>query len=94
MNNTATSVTAAYRACPAVPGDRDKLADRAVSDACDLVISVRELDPREVWGTLAIWARDEPERLFAAVVALAAMVPTDRTCAELLGWTYELAGRC
>ena len=56
-----------------------------------LVAAVRDLDPREVWGTLALWGEADPIRVYAATVALAAMVPADRPARELLAWTEALA---
>lgn len=90
MNEESNRRTAAIAACPAV--DRVQYrAHTAVLDASDLVMAVRDLDPREVWGTLAIWCEQNPLRLFAAVTALAAMVPVDAPVAELLAWTESLA---
>ena len=74
----------AIAACPDVD-QRAWRAHLAVMDA--LVMAVRDLDPREVWGTLALWAARDPLRLFALVTALAAMVPEDRPVRELLAWT-------
>lgn len=53
----------------------------------DLATDIRDLDPRQVWGRLALWGQAEPLRLYAACVALAAMVPTDVSVKELLAWT-------
>jgi hypothetical protein len=80
----------AVAACPHVdrPGDR---AHKGVLNAIELVAAVRDLDPREVWGTLALWGENDPLRLYAVTVALAAMVPADRPARELLGWTEALA---
>jgi hypothetical protein len=66
-------------------------AHQAAADAVDLCGSVRELDPREVWGTLALWNDRDPLRLYALVTALAAMVPVDVPARELLAWTEPLA---
>lgn len=62
------------------------VAAQGVKDAEDIAMSVRDLEPREVWGTLAVWAQDDPIRLFAATVALASMVDIDRPRSELLAW--------
>lgn len=90
MNHSLGARERAVRACPHVdrPGDR---AHKGVLDAIELVAAVRDLDPREVWGTLALWGESDPLRLFAATVALAAMVPADRPARELLEWTEALA---
>lgn len=79
----------AVEACPHVDNPVDT-ANEAAVDALYLVEAVRELDPREVWGRLAIWAEDTPVRLLAVVVALAAMVPADRPVSDLLKWTDGL----
>jgi hypothetical protein len=80
----------AVAACPHVdrPGDR---AHKAALDAVEIVAAVRDLDPREVWGTLALRGETDPLRIYALIVALAAMVPADRPARELLAWTDGLA---
>lgn len=90
MNASAGAREHAMRACPHVdrPGDR---SHRAVLDAVEIVAAVRDLDPREVWGTLALWGEKDPLRIYTLVVALAAMVPADRPARELLAWTEPLA---
>lgn len=89
MNESFAARNKAVAACPVVdrPGQRGY---QAVLDAQALVGAVRDLDPREVWGTLALWGRDDPLRLYALVVALAAMVPADQPARELLAWTDTL----
>lgn len=79
----------AIAACPAVANPEDT-ADNAVLDGLRLAEAVRDRDPREVWGRLAIWATENPLRLIAATWALAAMLPSDRTSGELLEWTDTL----
>lgn len=76
----------AIDACPVVDR-REHRAYTAILDAQDLALAVRDLDPREVWGTLALWSEKDPLRVYAAVTALAAMVPIDRPVNELLAWT-------
>jgi hypothetical protein len=92
MNARGGRTDRAIAACPAVDR-REHRAYTGVLDAQDLVMAVRDLDPREVWGTLALWHENDPLRLFAAVTALAAMVPTDRSVRELLAWTEALTPR-
>lgn len=90
MNDRYDARDRAIKACPEV----DRPAHRAytaVIDAQDLTMAVRDRDPREVWGTLALWCEQDPLRLFAAVTALAAMVPADRPVRELLAWTESLS---
>lgn len=86
MNERSNSREHAVAACPVVDR-REHRAFLAVLDAQDLVMAVRDLDPHEVWGTLALWAERDPLRVYAAVTALAAMVPADRPVRELLAWT-------
>lgn len=69
-------------ACPRFT-DRDLLAEYAYRDALALADLVREEDPNVVFGALAHYT---PDQLSVLAVALAAMVPTDRTPADLLGW--------
>lgn len=79
-------------ACPAVaPSEVNSIAERAQTDAMDLAMDVRDLDPRVAWGRLVRWGRQDPPRLVAACVALAAMVPVDRPVSELLAWTDWVA---
>lgn len=71
-------------ACPPItPADAEQWADRAVEDAFDLIVDVRELDPREVYGRLVLWGRETPSRLVTACYALAAMHDPDTPAAEL-----------
>lgn len=90
LEDRAQERSRAIEACPHVdsPGDT---ADNAVLDAMHLVEAVRDLDPREVWGRLAIWVEETPLRLIAVAWALAAMVPQDQSSGDLLAWTDGLA---
>ena len=64
-----------------------------LDDALDMVQMVREFDPRETWGTVALWADEDPLRVYAVVVALACMVDTERPLSSILAWTDTLAPR-
>jgi hypothetical protein len=90
MNEKVVWRERALAACPHVDriGDR---AHKAALDAVEVVAAVRDLDPREVWGTLALRGEKDPLRIYALVVALAAMVPADRPARELLAWTEALS---
>lgn len=90
LEDRAQERTAAIAACPHVDNPVD-VANNAAVDAMHLIEAVRDLDPREVWGRLAIWTEENPIRLLAATVALAAMVPADRPVSDLLEWTDGLA---
>jgi hypothetical protein len=79
----------AIEACPHVDNPVD-VANNGVVDAIYLMEAVRDLDPREVWGRLAIWSVESPIRLYAVTVALAAMVPSSHPVSELLKWTDQL----
>lgn len=89
MNDSLGARERALQACPHV----DRVGQRsyqAVLDATCLAGAVRDLDPREVWGTLALWGQEDPLRLYGVVVALAAMVPADMPARDLLAWTDQL----
>jgi hypothetical protein len=58
-------------------------ADRAVTDALELISLVRDLDPALVHERIGAMSRPWME---ATCIALAAMVPVDQTPAELLAW--------
>jgi hypothetical protein len=89
MNNSLGARTRAYQYCPTVDRPAQRSYQAAV-DAIELVGAVRDLDPCEVWGTLAMWNEADPLRLYAVVVALAAMVPAGQSARELLAWTEDL----
>lgn len=89
----ASSAAAARRkfllACPwfARP---DVLAEMAGVDAVALATIVRDEDPRVMFGALQYYTYDQ---LSVLCVALAAMIPTDRSPADLLGWLEPLASQ-
>lgn len=90
----ATATLRAVHACPHIPdADKPEVARRMLDDALDVVVMVREFDPRETWGTLALWAAEDPVRLYAATVALACMVDVERPLSVALAWTNELVPR-
>lgn len=71
----------------------DTAADHATRDAMDLAVAVRDVDPRDLWAELQSVVRDEPRRLLAMVVALAAMVPVETPVSVLLAWTDALVAK-
>lgn len=89
MNDRFHVREAAIKACPVVDRPQHR-AYIATQDAVELVAAVRDLDPREVWGTWRLRGERDPLRLIAVAVALAAMVPDDRPARELLAWTDGL----
>lgn len=89
LDDRAQERARAIQACPHVDNPVET-ADNAALDALYLVEAVRELDPREVWGRLAIWAEETPIRLLAVTVALAAMVPEDQSLSALLAWIEQV----
>jgi hypothetical protein len=64
--------------------ERDALAEHAVMLALDLAARVRADRTGRVWARLA---QMSGQSLVALAIALAAMVPTDRTADQLLAWT-------
>jgi hypothetical protein len=71
-------------ACPAIgPHWRDELAHRAIEDALDVIVDIRDLDPRQVYGRLVLWGRETPARLVTALFACAAMHNPDTPAGEL-----------
>lgn len=90
----ATGRLRAVEASPTVPVNQmGAVVKRAKRDASDLAVMVREHDPREVWGQLALWAEEDLVRLCAATVTLAAMVDVDQPVSDLLAWVEDLRGR-
>lgn len=67
---------------------REEVADLAVADAVALAAAVRDEDPLVVFGALAQY---DHKQLSVLCVALAAMVPTDRSAADLLSWLNPIA---
>lgn len=89
-SSTAASARSKFRrACPRLD-NREELAEHAYRDAVSLTHLVREEDPMVVFGALSFYTHAQ---LSVLVVALAAMVPTDRSASDLLGWlnTSEVA---
>jgi hypothetical protein len=71
-------------ACPDIdPADAEDYAQLAVEDALDLIVELRDLDPRQVYGRLVRWGREQPARLVTACFALAAMHHPDTPAAQL-----------
>jgi hypothetical protein len=68
-------------------------AERALLDAMDISMAVRDVDPRDLWADLEALQTAQHHRLLAAVVALAALVPIDSPVSELLAWTEPLSER-
>lgn len=64
------------------------LAEVATQDAVTLTSLVRDEDPEVVFGALQYYTH---QQLSVLCVALAAMVPTDRSPADLLGWLDSLS---
>lgn len=75
-------------ACPILETNQDLLADRSMRDARRLRGDVRDIDPDQIWGRIAQWHRNDPERLFAVVVALAVLDNNQ----EIPAWVAKLAG--
>jgi hypothetical protein len=76
-------------ACPVLAGCPKAVAKQGKRDARQLATDVREIDPAQVWGRMATWHRNEPERLFMALVVLAVLVPVE---AEVPTWVTKLDG--
>lgn len=80
--NAAAARNRCRLACPTYTS-ADQLAEHAKADAVALAVLVRDEDPRVVFGALAHYTH---EQLAVLAVALAAMVPPDRSTADLLAW--------
>jgi hypothetical protein len=76
-------------ACPTLAGSLRSRVHRGNADARDFAEDIRELDPRQLWGRLALWAQRDPERLYAMVISLAALVDPDTGTLE---WTRRIGG--
>ncbi len=87
--NPAQTTIAEYTACHGVPNPT-AVAERAQLDASDLITEVRDLDPRQLWGRLTIWANENPDRLKAACIALAAWCDPDINPSTAYAWTNTL----
>lgn len=75
--------------CPTLAGNAVQRAQYADADAADFAMLVRDEPPEVVWGRVARWAEENPERLMATFVHLAAMVDVDE---RLAPWTRRLGG--
>lgn len=64
--------------CPDLTGSPTSRAYQGDLDALQVAHDIRELDPREIWGRLNKWGHEDPQRLLAAAVSLAAMVNPDQ----------------
>lgn len=79
--------------CPQLPGRARQRAYQADVDAVRLAADVRELDPNEIWGRLNRWGKENPERLIAAAVSLAAMVDQEvHTVGQPPEWCRAIGG--
>jgi hypothetical protein len=71
--NPVTEGRSEAAACPAIGKfEALELGELAAVDALDLIADVHDIDPRQVYGRLTLWARDHPQRLVTAAFALAA----------------------
>lgn len=75
--------------CPTLAGNAVQRAQYADSDAADFAMAVRDEPADVVWGRVARWLEDNPERLMATFVHLAAMVDVDERIAP---WTRQIGG--
>jgi DNA-binding CsgD family transcriptional regulator len=75
--------------CPALAGNAIQRAQYADSDAADFAMLVRDEPAPVVWGRVARWLEENPERLMATFVHLAAMVDVDERIAP---WTRSIGG--
>lgn len=78
---------------PDLTGSARQRASQADVDARRLVADLRDLDPRAIWGRINRWNDTNPHRVFAALVALAAMVdPADIGTTGPPEWTVPFGG--
>jgi hypothetical protein len=92
MSNTGNRAASARRDTAACTGhpDPDAAASQGLTDAMDLITDIRDLDPRQIWGRLEQWTLDDPQRLIAATVVLAAWSDPNATARTALAWTEDL----
>ncbi|GLW91811.1 AsnC family protein [Actinokineospora globicatena] len=75
--------------CPTIPRDPKAiggLISTMQMDALDLIVDIREYDPAMLWGRLNRWRTEDPLRLIACTVALAAMCNPDAPARDALAW--------
>lgn len=75
--------------CPALTGNAIQRARLADGDAAEFAMLVRDEPAAVIWGRVARWAAEHPQRFQAAFVHLAAMVDVDAPPAT---WTRDIGG--
>lgn len=88
-SNPAAQTRRELEACQG-PASPDDAASQGLTDALDLITDIRDLDPRQVYGRLQIWMADDPHRLLAATVVLAAWADPNVSAKQALAWTDGL----
>ncbi len=71
----------------AMPVNEFQAAGQALQDAQMLICDVRDIDPTDLWHTIAAW---NPTRIVTALITLAAMVPDDQPAEQLLSWLNNI----
>ncbi|MFJ1765031.1 helix-turn-helix domain-containing protein [Amycolatopsis sp. NPDC088138] len=80
-------------ACPTLQGDAGRRSYQGNLDALSIAVDVRELDPHEVWGRINRWGHNDPQRLLAALISLAAMVdPDEQQLHQGPAWCEPIGG--
>lgn len=78
---------------PELPVGAGRRAYQADLDARQLIADIHEVDPREIWGRLNRWGKENPARLLAAAVHLAAYADVDQvTTGAPPPWTVPMGG--
>lgn len=74
-------------------GNAKGRAYQADKDARALIADVRQLEPAQIWGRINRWAHENPQRVIAAMVSLAAMADLEAAEADTPPpWTVPIDG--
>lgn len=93
MTDTHHELLEDLKHCPDLTGNARQRASQADTDALRLVADIRDLDPRAIWGRISRWSGTNPDRVLAALVALATRVDiAEVDSTEPPAWTLPFGG--